>query len=72
MIFRPNGQRNDKFTLKPVAAELEKQLGKKVIFLNDCVGEEVRIATLRKERTTATHTRPSQSILTGGGRLRQS
>ena len=26
-LGRPDGQRNDKFTLKPVAEELEKRLG---------------------------------------------
>jgi len=43
-LGRPDGQRNDKFTLKPVAEELEKRLGKKVTFLSDCVGEEVEKA----------------------------
>lgn len=38
---RPNGKRTDKATLKPVAPALEKALGHKVIFLNDCVGKEV-------------------------------
>lgn len=36
--------RNDKYTLKPVAQELEKQLGKAVLFLSDCVGPEVEAA----------------------------
>lgn len=40
-LGRPNGEVNAKFSLKPVAAELESLLKKKVIFLNDCVGEEV-------------------------------
>lgn len=43
-LGRPDGRRNDKFSLKPVAEELEKQLGLPVIFLNDCVGEEVEAA----------------------------
>ena len=43
-LGRPNGNKNDKFTLKPVAEELEKQLGKKVTFLGDCVGAEVEAA----------------------------
>src|SRR2546425_11381210 len=37
-LGRPDGQKITKFSLKPVAAELEKVLGKKVIFLDDCVG----------------------------------
>ena len=35
---------NNKFTLKPVAEELRKLLGKDVMFLNDCVGPEVESA----------------------------
>ncbi|KAG5518428.1 hypothetical protein PMAC_002823 [Pneumocystis sp. 'macacae'] len=40
-LGRPNGQRNDKFSLKPVSEELEKLLNKNVLFLTDCVGTEV-------------------------------
>ncbi|TGZ76880.1 phosphoglycerate kinase [Ascodesmis nigricans] len=41
-LGRPNGQRNPKYSLEPVKAELEKQLGgKPVTFLNDCVGKDV-------------------------------
>ncbi|MFH1498932.1 MAG: phosphoglycerate kinase [Verrucomicrobiota bacterium] len=43
-LGRPDGQKNPKFTLKPVAAELEKLLGKPVTFLSDCVGPEVEAA----------------------------
>ena len=37
-LGRPNGRRTDKDTLKPVAAELEKLLGKPVKFVPDCSG----------------------------------
>jgi len=40
-LGRPNGEKVEKFTLKPVAAKLEELLGRKVTFLNDCVGPEV-------------------------------
>ncbi|KAK0387080.1 hypothetical protein NLU13_5393 [Sarocladium strictum] len=41
-LGRPNGAVNQKYSLKPVVAELEKQLGgKKVTFAPDCVGPEV-------------------------------
>lgn len=43
-LGRPNGQVNEKYTLKPVAAELEKLLGKPVTFLPDCVGPETEKA----------------------------
>jgi len=40
-LGRPDGKPNEKYSLKPVVPELEKLLGKKVIFCNDCVGKEV-------------------------------
>ena len=43
-LGRPNGQPTPKFSLKPVADELSKLLGKPVTFLNDCVGSEVEAA----------------------------
>ena len=43
-LGRPDGQRDEKFSLKPVAAELEKLLGRKVTFLDDCVGAEIEAA----------------------------
>lgn len=40
-LGRPDGKKTDKYSLAPVAKELEKLLSKKVTFLNDCVGKEV-------------------------------
>jgi len=40
-LGRPDGKKVEKYSLAPVAAELEKLLGKNVTFLNDCVGKEV-------------------------------
>lgn len=40
-LGRPGGERVAKFSLAPVAKELEKLLNKKVTFLSDCVGTEV-------------------------------
>lgn len=37
-LGRPNGQRVEKFTLRPVAAELEKLLGRPVKFVPECSG----------------------------------
>ena len=48
-LGRPDGKRIEKFSLKPVAAALEKLLGKPVQFLNDCVGAEVE-ATCAKAK----------------------
>ncbi|XP_022214944.2 phosphoglycerate kinase [Drosophila obscura] len=38
-LGRPDGKKNKKFTLEPVAKELQKVLGRPVCFLDDCVGE---------------------------------
>ena len=43
-LGRPDGQKIEKFSLKPVADELSKLLGKPVTFLTDCVGPEVEAA----------------------------
>ncbi len=43
-LGRPDGQMNEKFSLKPVADELTNLLGKPVTFLADCVGPEVEAA----------------------------
>lgn len=43
-LGRPDGIKNLKYTLKPVAAELQSLLGQNVKFLNDCVGSEVEEA----------------------------
>lgn len=40
-LGRPNGEVVAKYSLKPVAAEVEKLLKKPVEFLHDCVGDEV-------------------------------
>jgi phosphoglycerate kinase len=39
-LGRPKGQRNMKYSLKPVAEHLSKLIGLPVAFANDCVGEE--------------------------------
>ncbi|HEY0944801.1 MAG TPA: phosphoglycerate kinase [Opitutaceae bacterium] len=43
-LGRPDGQKIAKFSLKPVAEELAKLLGKPVKFLDDCVGAAVEAA----------------------------
>lgn len=46
-LGRPDGVRNEKYSLKPVAAELQKLLGRPVTFLDDCVGPAVESACAR-------------------------
>jgi len=43
-LGRPDGKVIEKYSLKPVAAEVESQLGRKVIFLSDSVGPDVEKA----------------------------
>jgi phosphoglycerate kinase len=43
-LGRPDGKVVEKYSLKPVAVELEKQLGTPVTFLPDCVGPDVEKA----------------------------
>ncbi len=43
-LGRPDGQKIEKFSLKPVAAELSKLLGTPVSFAADCVGAEAEAA----------------------------
>jgi phosphoglycerate kinase len=43
-LGRPDGKFVAKYSLGPVSAELEKQIGKPVIFLLDCVGPRVEHA----------------------------
>jgi len=41
---RPKGQRDPKLTLAPIAKRLHRLLQKDVLFLNDCLGDEVKNA----------------------------
>ena len=43
-LGRPKGK-TDKFSLKPVLPVLEKHLGKKVLFADDCLGESAKTMT---------------------------
>jgi phosphoglycerate kinase len=43
-LGRPNGEANSKYSLKPIADELQTLLGQNVTFLNDCVGPDVEKA----------------------------
>lgn len=43
-LGRPDGLPNPKYSMKPVAEELQKLLNKNVTFLSDCVGPEVEKA----------------------------
>src|SRR5215211_6341650 len=38
-LGRPKGERNEKYTLRPVAEHLAGLLGRPVAFADDCVGE---------------------------------
>lgn len=40
-LGRPDGKKVNKFSLRSVVPELEKQLGRQVTFVEDCVGKDV-------------------------------
>ncbi|KAI9674777.1 MAG: phosphoglycerate kinase [Caeruleum heppii] len=46
-LGRPDGKRIEKYSLKPVVPELEKLLGKTVVFASDCVGKDVEDAVAK-------------------------
>jgi len=48
-LGRPDGQRITRYSLKPVASELAKLLGRPVTFLDDCVGPVVEAACAKPE-----------------------
>merc|ERR1712032_37441 len=48
-LGRPEGQKNTRFTLKPVAEKLGELMNKPVKFLDDCVGNEVEAACAKPE-----------------------
>src|SRR5438477_9844456 len=43
-LGRPDGERKEKYSLKPVAAKVQELLGRPVRFLSDCVGSDVEAA----------------------------
>ncbi|KIY42870.1 phosphoglycerate kinase [Fistulina hepatica ATCC 64428] len=43
-LGRPDGKANQRYSLKPITAQLEKLIGKPVTFLPDCVGPQVEAA----------------------------
>lgn len=41
-LGRPKGERNDKYSLRHIVSKTEEILGRKVTFVNDCVGDTVK------------------------------
>lgn len=48
-LGRPDGKKKEKYSLKPIAENLQKHLKHPVKFLNDCVGPEVEAAVANCE-----------------------
>ena len=48
-LGRPDGRVQDKYTLQPVALELQALMGRNVTFLHDCVGSDVERACANPE-----------------------
>jgi phosphoglycerate kinase len=53
-LGRPDGERNTKYSLRPVATKLQELLGRPVRFLDDCVGAEVEAACAKPAAGTVT------------------
>ncbi len=50
-LGRPDGKAIEKYSLRPVAVRLKELLGEDTLFLNNCVGEDIKISVLEaKER----------------------
>ncbi len=49
-LGRPKNGRDEKYSLRPVVPELEKRLGKKVGFADDCIGEAAEVGGRRDAR----------------------
>jgi phosphoglycerate kinase len=47
---RPDGKKNPKHSLKPIVPVLEQHLGKKVRFIEDCVGPQVEEAVANSQK----------------------
>lgn len=48
-LGRPDGRRDERYSLRPVAEELQRRLGREVVFLDDCVGPAVEERCARLE-----------------------
>jgi phosphoglycerate kinase len=49
-LGRPNGEKNLKYTMEPIAPALSKLINKEVEFINDCVGPNVLEVLINKIR----------------------
>ena len=68
-LGRPKGKRDPMFSLRPVADRLAELLGRPVVFVEDCIGEEVKRAIDRVHAAAATSSKSSTSSTSspGGG-----
>ena len=50
-LGRPKGERKPEFSLEPVAKRLSELLNKKIIFSNDCIGDETKLQINNMQHT---------------------
>ena len=55
-LGRPDGRHQDKYSLAPVADELQRLIGREVTFLSDCVGGEVEAVCANPPAGTVANT----------------
>lgn len=53
-LGRPEGQRNEKYSLEPVAKRLAELLEREVRFVDDCVGYKVKMAVKQAQKSSVT------------------
>jgi len=53
-LGRPEGQRNEKYSLKPAADRLAELLGRSVQFVDDCIGEKPRMFVKQAPKESVT------------------
>lgn len=53
-LGRPDGERNEKYSLEPAAQRLAELLGREVRFVDDCVGHKVKMAVKTAPKNSVT------------------
>lgn len=53
-LGRPDGKKDERYSLEPVAARLAHLLGRPVRFVNDCIGDKARMAAKRAPKGSVT------------------
>src|SRR5207344_1571795 len=61
-LGRPKGRKNPEFSLRPVADRLAELLGRPVVFVEDCIGDEVKRAIDRVHAASSASSASSPAV----------